>query len=54
MIRYISVSLPVEILKLVDKKIKGRPYTSRADFVKQAIRLELERLERLDRIKVKA
>ena len=45
MVRYMSVSLPVEILKMVDEKIKGLPYTSRADFVKQAIRLELERLK---------
>lgn len=46
MIRYMSVSLPIRILKLVDEKIKGQPYTSRADFVKQAIRLEMERLDK--------
>lgn len=53
MTKYMSVCLPVEILKLVDKKIEGRPYTSRADFVKQAIRHELERLDKNDRRRLK-
>ena len=45
MVKYLSVSLPVEILRMVDEKIKGQPYTSRADFVKQAVRNEFERLK---------
>jgi len=49
MVKYMSVCLPVEILKMVDEKIKGRPYTSRADFVKQSIRHEFERLDKNDR-----
>ena len=46
MSRYLSVCLPKKLLKLVDAK-KGDKYTSRADFVKQAIRRELERVERV-------
>ena len=46
MAKYMSVCLPIDLLGLIDRKIKGERYTSRADFVKQAIRLELERLEK--------
>jgi len=52
MSKYLAVCLPKKLLKIVDAK-KGDIYTSRAEFVKQSIRMELERLERIKRIKVK-
>ena len=44
MTRYVTVCLPRNLTELVDKKFKDHGYTSRADFVKQAIRNELRRL----------
>jgi len=46
--KYICVSLPENLVKKIDLKKQEIDYfTSRADFVKQAIRRELERLERI-------
>ena len=47
---YQGVCLPNELLKRIDETRKGLGYTSRTDFIKQAIRRELERL---DKCKVK-
>jgi len=46
MTEYTSVSLGKELLKKVDSVIGDGAYTSRADFVKQAIRHELTRLRK--------
>ena len=43
---YVSVTLPRELLSKVDAYKQEYGYTSRADFVKNAIRREIERLER--------
>jgi len=42
---YTSISLSKELLNIVDQKIKGKGYTSRAEFVRQAIRHEVSRLK---------
>ena len=42
---YTAVSVPRDLVKIIDKKIKGKGYSSRAEFVKTAIRNELVRLE---------
>lgn len=42
---YQAVSVPEEMIKIIDKTIKGKGFSSRAEFVKQAIRNELERLK---------
>jgi len=47
MSKYQGVCLPENILRLIDEKKQSFGYTSRADFVKQAIRRELERLDRI-------
>ena len=41
---YQAVSVPTDMIKIIDKGIKGKGFSSRAEFVKQAIRNELERL----------
>ncbi|UCF13255.1 MAG: ribbon-helix-helix protein, CopG family [Thermoplasmatales archaeon] len=48
---YQGINLPNELLKRIYKTRKGLGYTSRTDFIKQAIHRELERL---DNCKVKA
>ena len=43
---YSSITLRKEFLQLIDKSIAVNPiYNSRAEFVKQAIREKLERLQ---------
>lgn len=42
---YQAVSVPREMIGIIDKVIKGKGFSSRAEFVKQAIRNELERLK---------
>jgi metal-responsive CopG/Arc/MetJ family transcriptional regulator len=44
---YLGVSLPDSIVKAVDTIVEGKKegYTSRAEFVKQAIREKLKRME---------
>jgi len=42
---YMAVSVPVEMIAIIDKAIKGKGFSSRAEFVKQAIRNELRRLK---------
>jgi metal-responsive CopG/Arc/MetJ family transcriptional regulator len=49
--KYQGVSLSKELLDIIDTKIEGYGYQSRADFVRQAIRRELERLSRLKEFK---
>lgn len=46
MSKYDCISLPKELVRIVDEKIQGKGYSSRAEFVKQAIRRELERIMR--------
>lgn len=41
---YVSVCLPRILTNLVDRQVKKLGYTSRADFIKQAVRNELQRL----------
>ena len=42
--KYVGVNLPRDLTDLIDKITKNYGFTSRADFVKQAIRNELRRL----------
>ena len=49
--RYMAVSVPLEMVQIINEKIKGRGYTSRAEFVKESVRMGLERIERLGEIK---
>ena len=49
MVKYIGVSLPITLLEKIDEKRKSGSYSSRADFVKESVRRELERLEKLKR-----
>jgi metal-responsive CopG/Arc/MetJ family transcriptional regulator len=44
MAKYQGVCLPNELLYRIDQNTIGMGYTSRTDFIKQAIRRELERL----------
>jgi len=44
MTKYFTISLPENLIKEIDEKIRKFPYSSRADFVKQASRRELEKL----------
>jgi len=46
---YMGVSLPIDLLSKVDEKVKIHFFSSRADFVKNAIRRELERLNKVER-----
>jgi len=43
---YTSVSIPRELLLIVDEKRQGKGYSSRAEFVRQAIRHEIKRIDR--------
>lgn len=45
---YTAVSVPVDLVKIIDRKIKGKGFSSRAEFVKQAIRRELEQLDKIE------
>jgi metal-responsive CopG/Arc/MetJ family transcriptional regulator len=43
MTSYISIKLPAELIEIIDNKIVGRlGYRSRAEFIKELIRKELE------------
>jgi metal-responsive CopG/Arc/MetJ family transcriptional regulator len=44
--RYQGVSLPKELLIRVDFAIDGMGYSSTTDFIKQAVRKDLDRLEK--------
>jgi len=44
-----GVSLPIEMLEKIDEVVKKYPYSSRADFVKDAVRRELERVNKIKR-----
>jgi len=39
---YIQISLPREFIEAVNKAIKGKGYSSRAEYVKYLIRKDLE------------
>lgn len=41
---YTAVSLSNDLVRLIDEKIKGKGYSSRAEFVRLAIRNEIERI----------
>lgn len=48
---YQGVALPQELLDCIDeKRLVFKSYTSRTDFIKQAIRRELERLTKLEKV----
>ena len=42
---YTAVSVPVDLVKIIDHEIKGKGFSSRAEFIKQAVRNELERIK---------
>jgi len=46
MSNYQGVCLPNELLYRIDETTRGMGYTSRTDFIKQAIRRELERINK--------
>lgn len=46
MSHYQGISLPKKLLNLIDEKIEGTGFTSKTDFIKQAIRNEIRRLKR--------
>jgi len=46
--QYNGVSLPKNLLQKINEKRKKFGYTSNADFIRQAIRRELDRIERLE------
>ncbi len=48
---YTAVSVPVDLVKIIDRGIEGKGFSSRAEFVKRAIREELKRLKKIKRVK---
>lgn len=46
MLQYMGVSLPMPLLNKIDEMRQKYQFSSRADFVKQACRREIERLEK--------
>lgn len=42
--KYTAVSVPVDLIEIIDRGIEGKGFSSRAEFVKTAIRNELKRL----------
>ena len=43
MSQYVSIKLPSELIEIIDEEIVGKlGYRSRAEFIKEAIRKELE------------
>ena len=46
MSKYQGVSLPKKMLNLIDEAIVNQPYNSKTEFIRQAIRHELERLSK--------
>jgi len=51
MLTYLGVSLPIALINKIDEALKKYPFSSRADFVKQACRRELERLDQKSRLR---
>ena len=47
---YVGVCLPRKLTDIVDEEVKLCGYTSRADFVKQAIRNELRNIKKAKRL----
>lgn len=43
MSKYQGISLPKKLLNLIDEAIINKPYQSKTEFIRQAIRHELER-----------
>ena len=46
MSKWLGVSLPIEMLDKIDAIYKNFSYTSRADFVKDAVRIHLKKCKR--------
>lgn len=46
MVQYMGVSLPMPLLNKIDEIVQQHHFSPRPDFVKQACRREIERLER--------
>ena len=44
MSNYQGISLPKKLLNLIDEAIVNKPYNSKTEFIRQAIRHELERV----------
>lgn len=42
--KYTAISVPTELIPIIDKTIEGRGFSSRAEFVKFAVRKQLELL----------
>jgi len=42
--QYMAVSVPSEMIPIIDQAIEGKGYSSRAEFVKFCIRKELSRM----------
>lgn len=49
MLQYIGVSLPMPLIEKIDEIRKKYQFSSRPDFVKQACRREIERLEKKEK-----
>ena len=45
--KYQGVSLPKDLLNQIDAKLHKHGYLNKVDFIRQAIRIELERLNKL-------
>lgn len=45
MANYVTVSIPKRLIDKIDELKKNNDYTSRPDFIKQAIRNEFKRLK---------
>ena len=46
MSKYQGLSLPKKLLDKIDEAIEDAPYTNKTEFIRQAIRHELERTRR--------
>ena len=40
--QYTSITFPVEIMKIIDEHVKGKGYSSRAEYVKHLIREDVK------------
>ena len=45
MFEYVTIKLPREIIEMIDPILKKKGYSSRAEFVKEAIRMHLRTIE---------
>ena len=52
--RYVGISLPEALVGKLDKFIKNHPeYQNRSDFIKEAVRVRMEEIEKRSEIKYK-